>query len=145
MSYNSHERRSHGVDTALVIRFIATSFIYLFAGLIFLTLNIAGILDLNRDAIFILWLFGFVAMIVFGLSYMFASGLISGKGTAQRFSCAFLKAVSSWHRLLQAQPAWFTYRWMEHRGINEVPEFLGMKPHRENVTLQYLLERHLCF
>ena len=75
MSYNSHERRSTGVDTALVIRFIATSFIYLFAGLIFLTLNLAGIMDLNRDAIFILWLFGFVAMIVFGLSYMFASGL----------------------------------------------------------------------
>ncbi len=75
MAYYPHERRSPGVDTALVIRFIATSFIYLFAGLVFLTLSIAGIMNLTRDAIFILWLFGFVAMIVFGLSYMFASGL----------------------------------------------------------------------
>lgn len=75
MAYNPHERRSLGVDTSLVLRFIATSFVYLLAGLIFLTLNLAGVLNLNRDAIFILWLFGFVAMIVFGLSYMFSSGL----------------------------------------------------------------------
>ncbi|MHB1439742.1 MAG: hypothetical protein ACYCSO_03240 [Cuniculiplasma sp.] len=72
---NSHERRSTGVDISLVLRFIATSFMYLLAGLVLLTLNLAGILNLNRDAIFILWLFGFVAMIVFGLSYMFSSGL----------------------------------------------------------------------
>lgn len=75
MSYNQYERRSLGVDVSLVLRFIATSFVYLFAGLIFLTLDVAGTLILRRDAIFILWLFGFVAMIVFGLSYMFSSGL----------------------------------------------------------------------
>lgn len=64
-----------GVDTSLVLKFIATSFLYLMAGLIFLAADIASLINMERDAIFILWLFGFVVMIIFGLSYMFASGL----------------------------------------------------------------------
>lgn len=68
-------RRSLGVDSTLVLRFIATSFAYLLAGLIFFLMNLTGVLNLERDAIFVLWLFGFVAMIIFGLSYMFSSGL----------------------------------------------------------------------
>ena len=75
MAYSPHGRRTSGVDSSLVLRFIATSFVYLLAGLVFLTFDLIGAMDLNRDAIFILWLFGFVAMIVFGLSYMFSSGL----------------------------------------------------------------------
>ncbi len=75
MAYNPNKRQSLGVNTSIVLRFIATSFVYLLAGLIFLTLNLTEVLNLDRDAIFILWLFGFVAMIVFGLSYMFSSGL----------------------------------------------------------------------
>ena len=73
-----------GVDTSLVLRFIATSFIYLLSGLLMLTLNFLGVLNLNRDAIFILWLFGFVAMIVFGLSYMFSSGLARSSALINR-------------------------------------------------------------
>ena len=68
-------RRVIGVDTTLVIRFIATSFVYLLAGLVFFLLNMLGVLNIERDAIFVLWLFGFVSMIIFGLSYMFSSGL----------------------------------------------------------------------
>lgn len=68
-------RRAIGVDTSLVIRFIATSFVYLLAGLVLFLFNLLGVLNLERDAIFVLWLFGFVSMIVFGLSYMFSSGL----------------------------------------------------------------------
>ena len=79
MAYNSHDRRSQSVDISLVLRFIATSFVYLLAGLIFLILDLAGVLNLKHDAIFIFWLFGFVAMIVFGLSYMFSSGLARNK------------------------------------------------------------------
>lgn len=75
MAYNPRQRQSMGVSVPLVLRFIATSFAYLLGGLIFMLLNLVGVLDLKRDAIFILWLFGFVAMIVFGLSYMFSSGL----------------------------------------------------------------------
>ena len=75
MSYNAGKRRSSGVDSTLVVRFIATSFVYLLAGLIIFALNLLGVLNLNRDAIFVLWLFGSVIMIVFGLSYMFSSGL----------------------------------------------------------------------
>ncbi len=75
---NSHYfagRRSLGVDSSLVLRFIATSFAYLLAGLIFFLIAMLGLLSIERDAIFVLWLFGFVAMIIFGLSYMFSSGL----------------------------------------------------------------------
>ena len=75
---NSHSytsRRSLGVDSTLVLRFIATSFAYLLAGLVFFLFAMLGIMNLERDAIFVLWLFGFVAMIIFGLSYMFSSGL----------------------------------------------------------------------
>lgn len=74
-SGHGYSRRSLGVDTSLVLRFIATSFVYLLAGLFFFLLNLLGILNLERDAIFVLWLFGFVSMIIFGLSYMFSSGL----------------------------------------------------------------------
>lgn len=68
-------RRALGVDTSLILMFIATSFLYLLVGLIFFALDLAGVLGMERDAIFVLWLFGFVAMIIFGLSYMFSSGL----------------------------------------------------------------------
>lgn len=83
MAYNPGERRS-GCRPSLVLRFIATSFIYLLSGLLMLTLNFLGVLNLNRDAIFILWLFGFVAMIVFGLSYMFSSGLARSSALINR-------------------------------------------------------------
>lgn len=74
-SHANASRRALGVDSSLVLRFIATSFAYLLTGLIFFLVNLMGLLSLNRDAIFVLWLFGFVSMIVFGLSYMFSSGL----------------------------------------------------------------------
>lgn len=83
VAYNPGERRS-GCRPSLVLRFIATSFIYLLSGLLMLTLNFLGVLNLNRDAIFILWLFGFVAMIVFGLSYMFSSGLARSSALINR-------------------------------------------------------------
>ena len=69
------QRRALGVDSSLVLKFIATSFVYLLAGLIFFTMQLAQIVNIQRDSIFVLWLFGFVAMIIFGLSYMFSSGL----------------------------------------------------------------------
>ncbi len=74
-SHQYASRRTLGVDSALVLRFIATSFAYLLAGLVIFLFNMLGALNLERDAIFVLWLFGFVAMIIFGLSYMFSSGL----------------------------------------------------------------------
>ncbi|MHB1708624.1 MAG: hypothetical protein ACYCT2_04020 [Thermoplasmataceae archaeon] len=75
MAYRSGERRASGINPALVLKFIATSFVYLLAGLLLFLLDILGILIKNRDSVFVLWLFGFVAMIIFGLSYMFSSGL----------------------------------------------------------------------
>jgi hypothetical protein len=59
----------------LILRFIATSFAYLVAGLVIFLFNLLLNMNLQRDAIFVLWLFGFVAMIIFGLSYMFSAGL----------------------------------------------------------------------
>ncbi len=75
MKKGTERRRTVGVDVSLVLRFIATSFIYLLAGLLIFAMNLLGLLNLDRDAIFVLWLFGCVVMIIFGLSYMFSSGL----------------------------------------------------------------------
>ena len=74
-SESQSSRRIQGVNPMLVLRFIATSFAYLLAGLVIFLFNMLLNLNLQRDAIFVLWLFGFVAMIIFGLSYMFSSGL----------------------------------------------------------------------
>ncbi|MHB8360778.1 MAG: hypothetical protein ACYDAO_07060 [Thermoplasmataceae archaeon] len=77
--YKRKPKLPNTLDMVLVLRFIATSFIYLFIGLVFLFIQILGVLNLRRDAIFVLWLFGFASMIVFGLSYMFVSGLLRNK------------------------------------------------------------------
>lgn len=74
-SRHSAYSRASGVKPTLVLKFISTSFIYLLAGLVILLFTLVGSIEIRRDAIFILWLMGFVAMIIFGLSYMFSSGL----------------------------------------------------------------------
>ena len=80
--YSSVGREKHtsGVSIPLVIRFIATSFLYLFVGLLIFAVDFTGFWYIDHDAIDMLWLFGFVVMIVFGLSYMFTSGLARNSG-----------------------------------------------------------------
>ena len=95
MPNNLGERRSLGIDPALVLKFIATSFFYLLAGLAVFAADILGVFMVSHDAIFVLWLFGFVAMIIFGLSYMFSSGLT-------RSSAHMKSTVSKEYYLLNA-------------------------------------------
>lgn len=77
--HNHGERKQDSINIKYVLRFIAISFLYLLAGLIALISSIAQIIQITRDSIFILWFFGFVTMIIFGLSYMFVSGLSRSK------------------------------------------------------------------
>ncbi|MCL5987909.1 MAG: hypothetical protein M1414_03270 [Candidatus Thermoplasmatota archaeon] len=76
-----NQRKPAGIDIPVILRFIVTGFVYLLAGLIIFMLNLTGIISIRADAIFILWLFGFVAMMIFGLSYMFSSGLARNSAT----------------------------------------------------------------
>ncbi|MDE1822980.1 MAG: hypothetical protein KGI00_01935 [Candidatus Micrarchaeota archaeon] len=55
--------------------FMAIGFIYLFLGSLLLALRTFGIIQIEMDSIFIMELYGFVTMLIFGLSYMFAPGL----------------------------------------------------------------------
>jgi hypothetical protein len=55
--------------------YIGLGFIYFLIGTVPLALNLANYVNINRDMIFILDLYGFVTMLIFGLSYVFAPGL----------------------------------------------------------------------
>ena len=77
--YNKNAKHSNVLNIKTVLIFITTSFIYLLSGIIILMIDMISGLGIRRDAIFIMWLFGFVAMIVFGLSYMFVSGFTRNK------------------------------------------------------------------
>jgi len=55
--------------------YIGLGFIYFLIGTVLLALSLANYVNINRDMIFILDLYGFVTMLIFGLSYVFAPGL----------------------------------------------------------------------
>ena len=91
--YNKNERHPNVLNIKTVLTFITTSFIYLLSGIIVLMADMLFGLGIRRDAIFIMWLFGFVAMIVFGLSYMFVSGFTRNKAfmnSTMRYEYIFL-------------------------------------------------------
>ena len=82
--YSHGERKQGPINIRYVLRFIAVSFLYLLAGIIALIVSMIPLVQIARDSIFILWLFGFVTMIIFGLSYMFVSGLSRSKAYAEK-------------------------------------------------------------
>ena len=61
-------------NSILVLYFIASAFAYLLAGSIAFLLAYSGIASIELSMVFIGWFFGFVMMMVFGLSYMFVPG-----------------------------------------------------------------------
>ncbi len=70
------------LDSLFIVNFIWLSFIYLLLGsLILYTIVMFG-LKVSYGAIFLLWFFGFVTNIIFGLSYMFVPGLTHSKYAA---------------------------------------------------------------
>ena len=75
-------------NSKMALVFMATSFAYLLFGTIVLSLSLAGVLPISHDSVFILILYGFVVMIIFGLSYMFAPGFSHTKFVDYRVSAA---------------------------------------------------------
>ncbi len=62
--------------TNLIVRvFVATGFIYFVTATVLLALNLNGIIAVENDPIFILALYGFVAQLIFGVSYIFVPGV----------------------------------------------------------------------
>jgi len=62
-------------SSKLARSYMAIAFAYLLIGTILLALDIIGLIPIKHDPIFILELYGFVTMMIFGLSYIFAPGL----------------------------------------------------------------------
>ena len=61
-------------NSILMPYFVASAFIYLLAGSIAFLLAYSGLASIELGTVFIGWFFGFVMMMVFGLSYMFVPG-----------------------------------------------------------------------
>jgi hypothetical protein len=53
------------------LRYIQASLIYMVAGLALYILSLNGVIIFNQDAFFLTQLYGFVAMMIFGISYLF--------------------------------------------------------------------------
>ena len=71
--------------TSRMVRiYIATGFLYFIIGTILLALNLSNLVVINRDPIFILLLYGFVAQLIFGVSYIFVPGVSRHSGTDYR-------------------------------------------------------------
>ncbi|MCL4404685.1 MAG: hypothetical protein M1544_02535 [Candidatus Marsarchaeota archaeon] len=64
-----------GAISRLARVYIAIAFVYLLVGTLILAADLAGVIKMEHDPIFVLELYGFVSMIIFGLSYIFAPGL----------------------------------------------------------------------
>ena len=62
-----------------MLTYVVTGFIYLVFGTLLLPLNLLGMLIFDRDAIFLIWFFGFVVMMVFGIPYVFIPGFSRSK------------------------------------------------------------------
>ncbi|MEM3781650.1 MAG: hypothetical protein QXT43_01655 [Candidatus Micrarchaeaceae archaeon] len=62
------------MDSRLVIYYMGAAFVYLAIGTLLFAVIVSGAVKSDVDSVFVLWFFGFVVMMVFGLSYMFAPG-----------------------------------------------------------------------
>ncbi|MCL4372088.1 hypothetical protein M1373_02080 [Candidatus Marsarchaeota archaeon] len=62
-------------SSKLARSYMAIAFAYLLIGTLILALDLTGLISVKHDPIFVLELYGFVTMMIFGLSYIFAPGL----------------------------------------------------------------------
>ena len=65
--------------SGITLSYIRVGLIYLIAGPVLLLFSATGLLSANRDAFFVMELYGFVTMAVFGISYFFVPGIAYGK------------------------------------------------------------------
>jgi len=99
----------------LSLRYVKASLIYLISGGTLLLLTFAHILPFEMTAFYFLQLYGFVAMMIFGLSYLFVPS----------FAHAFLHSL----RLAKMQ------FWLMNLGIiGMTVSFSGLIPYNPNIT-----------
>ena len=66
-----------------VFAFVVTAFFYLITGTLLLGLIFSGIVNISPDGVFMLELYGFVVMLIFGVSYIFIPTM-SGKTPSRK-------------------------------------------------------------
>jgi len=99
----------------LSLRYVKASLIYLTAGGTLLLLTFAHVLPFEMTAFYFMQLYGFVAMMIFGLSYLFVPS----------FAHAFLHSL----RLAKTQ------FWLMNLGIIGMSaSFSGLIPYSSNIT-----------
>lgn len=99
----------------LSLRYVKASLIYLISGGTLLLLTFAHILPFEMTAFYFMQLYGFVAMMIFGLSYLFVPS----------FAHAFLHSL----RLAKTQ------FWLMNLGIiGMIVSFSGLIPYNPNIT-----------
>lgn len=99
----------------LSLRYVKASLIYLISGGTLLLLTFAHILPFEMTAFYFMQLYGFVAMMIFGLSYLFVPS----------FAHAFLHSL----RLAKTQ------FWLMNLGIiGMTVSFSGLIPYNPNIT-----------
>ncbi len=65
--------------SGVTLAYVRIGFAYLVTGPILLLFSATGVLIANRDAFFVMELYGFVTMVVFGISYFFIPGIAYGR------------------------------------------------------------------
>ncbi|MEM0149660.1 MAG: hypothetical protein QXW10_02070 [Candidatus Micrarchaeaceae archaeon] len=67
------------MDSVLSVYFMGAAFLYLVVGTLLFVGSVSGLLKVGLGSVFMIWFFGFVMMMIFGLSYMFVPGLSHAK------------------------------------------------------------------
>lgn len=65
--------------SGITLTYVRIGLVYLVAGPVLLLITASGAVRIDRDAFFVMQLYGFVTMIVFGISYFFVPGIAYGK------------------------------------------------------------------
>ncbi len=68
---------------SIVFAYVVTAFFYLITGTLLLGLIFSGIVNISPDGVFMLELYGFVVMLIFGVSYIFIPAM-SGKTPSRK-------------------------------------------------------------
>lgn len=78
-SYYSYSSEPLERNIRILLTFVATGFIYLIIGTTLFLLYSWGKFFFNITYVFLIWFFGFVVMMVFGISYGFIPGFARSK------------------------------------------------------------------
>lgn len=62
---------SAAVVMRLALNYVRASLVYMVVGLVLIWMSLAGIFPVSQNSFFFMQLYGFVAMMIFGVSYLF--------------------------------------------------------------------------